>query len=76
MSKPGYIALVLLVVTAIGVGIAAYRSPHEDAQDALVIPFVVFWTIVAALGIVIADRLVRGLWRRVVRRRSISPRPR
>jgi hypothetical protein len=73
MSWPGRVALFVLLVAAIVVGVAAYREPHNDAQDALVISAIVLWTLVAAGAIVIVDLLAQVIWRRLTRlRREVA----
>jgi hypothetical protein len=59
--------MILLLVAAVVVGVAAYRAPHDDAQDALVIPFIVLWTAIAAVAIIVIDLLVQVMWRRLIR---------
>jgi uncharacterized membrane protein YphA (DoxX/SURF4 family) len=60
MSKVGKMATVIVLVAgAILVAIAYWTGRDStDAQEALVIPFLIFWTLLAVAGVWTLDRVV------------------
>jgi hypothetical protein len=65
VSKFGKVAMVLVLIAGIVVTVIAYESGKDstDGQEALVIPFLIFWTVMALGAIWLVDRGIRALWR-------------
>jgi hypothetical protein len=63
MSIVAKVVAALVIVAGATLIVVSYLTPTDDAQDALVIPFLIFWTAIA-VGIVWAlDRAIRTVWR-------------
>lgn len=66
MSKVAKVAMALLSLTGAALIVIAYWTGRDstDAQQALVIPFLVLWTLLAVAGVWVLDRAIRALRRR------------
>jgi hypothetical protein len=69
VSKIGKVAMALVVVAGIAVAVIAYFTGRDstDGQEALVIPFVIFWTILALCVVWAVDQAIRAMWRNFVK---------
>jgi hypothetical protein len=65
VSRITVTALLLVALGGTVLGIVAYEAGRDsgDGQEALVLPFVAFWTVVALAAVWGLDRLIRN-WRR------------
>ena len=63
-SKPGKVAMWLVVIAGAALFAVAYLAGKgsTDGQEALVLPFVVFWTVCALVVVWLADFSVRAVW--------------
>ena len=70
MSKVGIGAVIVVCLGGAVLAVAEYLSGRDsaDAQQALVVPFVIFWTAIAASVVVLLDRFIGHL-----RRSFVSP---
>jgi len=65
VSKFGIVAVVLVCLAGAALAVVAYVSGRDstDGQAALVVPFVIFWTAIAASVVVLLDRFIGHLRR-------------
>jgi hypothetical protein len=64
MSKVALVAAGLVVVAGAIVFVLAYRTPTTgDGQEAIVRPFVVFWTVLGVAVVWGVDRTIRAIRR-------------
>jgi len=62
MSRAAVVVAVLVVAAGVVVAVLAYRTPSTgDGQEALVIPFIVFWTLLAVGLIWLLDWMIRAV---------------
>ena len=57
--------MVLVLIAGIVLTVIAYQTGKDstDGQEALVIPFLIFWTIMALGAVWLVDRGIQALWR-------------
>jgi hypothetical protein len=70
VSRAGIALAALVVIAGAVLAVLAYRTPSTgDGQEALVIPFIVFWTFIALVLVWGLDRAIRAYWRDYLKRR-------
>jgi hypothetical protein len=64
VSRAAVIVAVLVVGAGVAVTFLAYRTPTTgDGQEALVIPFIIFWTVLAVGLVWLLDWVIRAIRR-------------
>ena len=72
MSAIAKFAMVLAGIAGAIIAVVAYLDGRDstDAQEALVVPFVVFWTGLALVLIWMLDGIIRAVWRYFAKQRA------
>ena len=62
MSRAATVVAVLVAAAGVAVAVLAYRTPSTgDGLEALVIPFIVFWTLLAVALVWFLDWTIRAI---------------